>query len=263
MANQTVDKDLNFSGKTILVTGSTRNIGKAIILEFAARGANVVINTRSKVDEAEQTLSEAQALGAKGIIVMGDAGQQETVIEMKAKAEEAFGRVDMYVSNAARRLSKDFWDLTDEEWHNHLNTQLTGAYYLAKHFAPAMRDAGWGRIIHMNGPDEIDGGWSRVPHSTAKGGVRTLTKSLAAGFGEHGITVNDVNPGFAGTKRDLTTHPMFGDEGFAKALAKTIPIGRPTDVSEIAFACAFLCSPRSGAINGSYIHLDGGLDMFG
>lgn len=263
MADRSVDKDLDFTGKTILVTGSSRNIGKAIILEFAARGANVVINTRSKVDEAQQALAEAEALGAKGIIVMGDAGQKDVVLEMKARAEEAFGRVDIYVSNAARRLHKEFWDVTDEEWHNHLNTQLTGAWYLAKAFAPAMRDAGWGRIIHMNGPDGIDGGWNRVPHSTAKGGLRTLTKSLAAGLGQHGITVNDVNPGFAGTKRDLVTHPMFGEEGFADLLAQKIPIRRPTDPAEIAFACAFLCSPRSAAITGSYIHVDGGLDMFG
>src|SRR6185436_8369072 len=104
-----MDKELDFTGKTILVTGSGRNIGKAIILEFAARGANVVINSRSNREEADGVLREAEALGAKGIVVLGDAGQKETVGELKARAEEAFGRVDIYVANAARRLHKDFW----------------------------------------------------------------------------------------------------------------------------------------------------------
>ena len=258
-----MDKDLDFTGKTILVTGSGRNIGKAIILEFAARGANVVINARSNREEAEGVLREAEALGAKGIVVMGNAGERDVIYEIKERAEEAFGRVDIYVSNAARRLHKDFWETTDEEWDRHLNQQLTASWHLAKAFAPAMRDAGYGRIMHMNGPDGYHGGWTRVPHSTAKGGLRTLTKSLAQGLSEFGITVNDINPGVAATERDLTTHPTFGVPGQMDEFIKKVPIRRYTEPSEIAFACAFLASPRSAAITGSVIHLDGGLNMFG
>lgn len=256
-----MDKDLDYSGKTILVTGSGRNLGKAIVLEFAARGANVVINSRSNREEAEGVLAEAEALGAKGIVVLGDAGQKETVAELKHAAESAFGRVDIYVSNAARRMHVDFWDTTDEQWHSHLNQQLSGAWYLAKAFAPAMRDAGYGRILHMNGPDGLIGGWDRVPHSTAKGGLRTLTKSLAIGLSQYGITVNDIDPGVAATSRDLSTHPQ-GEAG-AREFAKSIPIRRNTEPSEVAFACAFLCSQRAQAITGSVIHLDGGRWMFG
>jgi NAD(P)-dependent dehydrogenase (short-subunit alcohol dehydrogenase family) len=258
-----VDKDLDFTGKTILVTGSGRNIGKAIILEFAARGANVVINARSNRVEADGVLHEAEALGAKGIVVMGNAGEKSVIQEMQARAEEAFGRVDIYVSNAARRLHKSFWDTTDEEWHLHLNQQLTASWYLAKAFAPAMRDAGWGRIIHVNGPDGYEGGWTRVPHSTAKGALRTLTKSLAAGLGEHGITVNDINPGYAETVRDLATHPHFKDSSHADQIRQKIPIRRGAHPDEIAFAVAFLCSPRAMPITGSILHLDGGRNMFG
>jgi len=258
-----VDKDLDFTGKTILVTGSGRNIGKAIILEFAARGANVVINTRSNREEAEGVLREAEALGANGIVVMGNAGERDVIYEIKARAEEAFGRVDIYVSNAARRLHKDFWETTDEEWDRHLNQQLTASWHLAKAFAPAMRDAGYGRIIHMNGPDGYHGGWTRVPHSTAKGGLRIFTKSLAEGMSEYGITVNDINPGAVATVRDFTTHPQFANQDFVTAFDKKIPIRRRTEPSEIAFACAFLCSPRAAAITGSVIHLDGGMNMFG
>src|SRR3954451_20313401 len=103
-----------------------------------------------------------------------------------------------------------------------------------------MKDAGLGRIIHVNGPDGYSGGWTRVPHSTAKGGLRALTKSLAAGLGQYGITVNHINPGVTDTVRHPETRPfLIGDENRKRAMAR-IPIGRPTKLEELAFACAFL-----------------------
>jgi NAD(P)-dependent dehydrogenase (short-subunit alcohol dehydrogenase family) len=258
-----MDKDLDFSGRTILVTGSGRNIGRAIVLEFAGRGANVIVNARSNRDEAEGVRAEAEALGAKALVVMGEASDPAVIAEFKARGEAAFGRIDIYVSNAARRLSKDFFETTDEEWLFYLNQQLTASWRLAKALAPAMCKAGYGRIIHMNGPDGFFGGWTRVPHSTAKGGLRTLTKSLAAGLGEFGVTVNDVNPGYSATIRDPATHPQFHVPGHAETVAAAIPIRRATRLDEVAFACAFLCSPRAAAITGSIIHVDGGRDMLG
>lgn len=258
-----VDKDLDFTGKTILVTGSGRNIGRAIILEFAERGANVVINARSNVEEARSVEKEAQAFGVKTLVVMGAADDLATIDELKKRSEETFGRVDISVSNAARRLSKTFFETSNEDWHFFLNQQLTASWYLAKAFVPGMMEAGWGRIIHINGPDGYHGGWTRVPHSTAKGGLRTLTKSLAAGLGEYGITVNDVDPGFANTIRDYETHPGATPEASAERARQDIPIKRQPEPDELAWACAFLCSDRSGAITGSAIHVDGGHFMLG
>src|SRR5258706_16253040 len=216
-----IDKDLDFTGKTILVTGSGRNIGRAIILEFAARGANVVINSRTNEQEARSVEKEAQALGARTLVVLGAAGDLETIEEMKRRAQDTFGRVDIYVSNAARRLHRSFFDTSNEGWHFFLNQQLTASWYLAKTFVPGMVEARWGRIIHINGPDGYSGGWMRVPHSTAKGALRTLTKSLAAGLGEYGITVNDINPGFMDTVRDYATHPGGTPEFSAERARET------------------------------------------
>jgi len=258
-----IDKDLDFTGKTILVTGSGRNIGRAIVLEFAARGANVIINSRTNEAEARSVEHEAQALGAKTLVVMGTAGDMQTVEEMKRRAEGKFGRVDIYVSNAARRLHKSYFDTTNEDWHFFLNQQLTASWYLSKAFVPAMKEAGWGRIIHVNGPDGYTGGWMRVPHSTAKGALRTLTKSLAAGLGEFGITVNDVNPGFMATVRDYSTHPGMTPEYSAARARERHPIKRQSRPDELAFAVAFLCSDRAGAITGTCIHIDAGERMFG
>lgn len=249
--------EFGLAGKTLLVTGSGRNLGKAIVLEFAARGANVIVNARSNKAEADEVAAQANELGGKSIVVMGEAADREVVQEMKRRAEEAFGGVDMYVSNAARRLHRDFWNTTDEDWHRYLNQQLTASWYLAKAFVPRMRERSWGRIVHMNGPDGWEGGWTRIPHSTAKGGLRTLTKSLAAGLGEYGITVNDIDPGVANTIRDPETHPGVTAERSAQ-IASTIPIRRQPEPAEVAWACAFLCAERSAAITGIALRVDGG-----
>jgi NAD(P)-dependent dehydrogenase (short-subunit alcohol dehydrogenase family) len=257
-----MEGELDFQGKTMLVTGSGRNIGRAIILEFAARGANVVINARSNVEEARSVEKEAQRLGAATAVVMGNAGELSVVEELKAVAEARFGRVDMYVSNAARRLYRNFFETTNEDWHYYLNQQLTASWYLAKAFVPGMREAGWGRIIHMNGPDGWVGGWTRAPHSAAKGALRTLTKSLAAGLGEFGITVNDINPGHSATIRDLETHPNDTPENEARAAAR-LPMRKLPEPEEIAWSCAYLCSYRAQSVTGSVLHIDGGQDMLG
>lgn len=254
---------LNFSGRTVLVTGSGRNLGKAILLGFAARGANVIVNVKSNDAEGRQTREEAEALGARAIVVRGDASDRNVVAEIKRQAESEFGRVDIYVSCANRRLSKDFFSTTDEDWHYYLNQQLTASWYLAKAFVPGMKEAGFGRIIHLSGPDGFHGMASRIPAATGKGGIRVLTKSLAEGLGKYGITANDVNPGFAQTVRDFTTHPELKDQALVERVVAEIPIRRQTRLEEVAFACAFLCSPLAGAITGNTIHLDGGHKMLG
>lgn len=254
--------ELNFHDKTMLVTGSGRNIGRAIIREFAARGANVVINARSNVEEARSVEKEAQLLGAATAVVMGPPAELAVVDELKAVVEKRFGRLDMYVSNAARRLNRSFFETSNEDWHFYLNQQLTASWYLAKAFVPGMQEAGWGRIIHMNGPDGWVGGWTRAPHSAAKGALRTLTKSLATGLGEFGITVNDIDPGHTETIRDPETHPEDTPESEA-ALAAGLPMRKLPQPEDIAWACAYLCSPRSQTVTGSVVHVDAGRDMLG
>lgn len=265
MTNAGSAPELDFTGKTVLVTGSGRNLGRGILLEFASRGANVIVNTRSNREEAEAVAGEVERLGAQAAVVLGAASDKATVEEMRHVAEQRFGGVDIYVSNAARRLHKTFDETTDDDWHTFLNQQLTASWYLAKALVPGMRQRGWGRIIHVNGPDGYMGGSTRYPHSSGKGGLRTLTKSLAEELGKDGITVNDVSPGFMATERDPETHPeSVGEEGGnTQDLIRTIPIGRQPTIEEFAWACAFLASPRSSAITGSIVHVDGGMWRLG
>ncbi|MDO8212083.1 SDR family NAD(P)-dependent oxidoreductase [Conexibacter sp. CPCC 206217] len=256
---------LDFAGKTALVTGSGRNIGRAIVLELAARGANVVVNARATAEdaaEAEAVKREAEAHGVQALVVAGDAAEPGTIARMKELTQARFGRVDICVSNANGRMRREgFFDTTDEDWHFFLNQQLTASWYLAKAFVPGMREAGWGRIIHINGPAGWTGSSRSIPLAVGKGGLHVLTKSLAAGLGEYGITVNDVNPGFVDISRGAGS--SLDDVGVRDRAAAAMPIRRLIAPEEIAWACAYLCSARSGAVTGTVVDVDGGPQLPG
>jgi 3-oxoacyl-[acyl-carrier protein] reductase len=252
-----MNDEFGIAGKTALVTGSGRNIGRAIALELAARGANVIINARSNDAEAEMVAKEAEGLVVRSLVVMGDAAEKATVERMRTEAEKAFGGVDIYVSNAARRRDEDFFEVTDEEWHYYRNQQLDASWYLARAFVPGMRDRGWGRVVHITGGGGWIGVWTAIPHSVGEGGLHSMTKSLAQGLGQYGITVNEVSPGFVDTVRDMEAQPELTREQ-SDEIAQTIPIRRQLEPEKVAWACAFLCSTRSAGITGAVIHVNGG-----
>jgi 3-oxoacyl-[acyl-carrier protein] reductase len=257
-----MNDDFGIAGKAALVTGSGRNIGRAIVLELAARGANVIVNTRSNEAEAETVATEAESLGVRSLVVMGDAAEKATVERMHTEAEKAFGGVDIYVSNAARRQNKDFFEVTDEEWHYYRDQQLDASWYLAKAFVPGMRDRGWGRVVHITGAGGFVGMFKTIAHSVGEGGLHAMTKCLAQGLGQYGITVNEVSPGVVATDRDMEAQPELTRERSGE-IAQTIPIGRQPAPEELAWACAFLCSTRAAAITGVVIHVNGGQWMLG
>jgi 3-oxoacyl-[acyl-carrier protein] reductase len=257
-----MNDDFGIAGKAALVTGSGRNIGRAIVLELAARGANVIVNTRSNEAEAETVATEAESLGVRSLVVMGDAAEKDTVERMQTEAEKAFGGVDIYVSNAARRQNKDFFEVTDEEWHYYRDQQLDASWYLAKAFVPGMRDRGWGRVVHITGAGGFVGMFKTIAHSVGEGGLHAMTKCLAQGLGQYGITVNEVSPGVVATDRDMDAQPELTRERSGE-IAQTIPIGRQPAPEELAWACVFLCSTRAAAITGMVIHVNGGQWMIG
>jgi NAD(P)-dependent dehydrogenase (short-subunit alcohol dehydrogenase family) len=246
-------------GKTALVTGSGRNIGRAIVLEFASRGANVIVNSRSNRAEAEDVAAEAEKLGVKSLVVLGDASNLDTIRDMESQARARFGRVDICVSNAMYRKFQSFFDTSIEDWHTYLNMQLSASFYLAKTFTLGMVEAGWGRLLHITGPDAFSGVANRVHNVAAKGGIRGLTKALAIELGPYGITVNDVAPGAHNTIRDPETHPFITDSpNWAEAAAQRIPVRRIGTSEDVAWCCGFLASPRSSFITGQVILCNGG-----
>jgi 3-oxoacyl-[acyl-carrier protein] reductase len=261
-------------GKTALVTGSGRNIGRAIVLELASMGANVIINARSNRDEAEAVAKEAADLGTGAAIIMGDVSKQETIDAFKREAEERFGRVDIVVSNAATRPVQSFFEMTTDDFKDQLEIQLIASFRLAKAFVPGMVEQRWGRIIHITGPDAFVGFPNRAHNVVAKGGLRALTKALALELGEFGVTVNDVAPGATNVIRAEASHPRVGQSdvgrlpatGFRptssqdpiQGLIDAIPVGRMGEPEEVAYAVGFLASPRAAFYTGTVMCCFGG-----
>lgn len=186
---------MTLEGRTALVTGAGRNIGKAIALAFAREGANLVVNARSNGQEVEAVASEARSLGVKAIGALGDISDPQQVQSVAEQALRAFGAVDILVNNAAIRPGRPFTELDYDEWRRIIGIDLDGAFLCTKAFLPGMIAQQWGRIINMAGMMAYEGHTGYAHVSAAKMGLVGMTRSLAVELAPHGILVNCVSPG--------------------------------------------------------------------
>ena len=253
------------AGRTAIVTGSGRNIGRAIALAFARDGANVVINGHSDRAAVDAVVREAQAFGAKALAVMADVGDHKAVADMVDQAAEKFGSVDIAISNVSLRLHQPLLEISIEDWHRILDTNLSSAFYLARACLPHMVEKRWGRIINISGRDGFSPKPNRAHNVTAKAGVFAFAKAIASEFGSFGITANAVAPGIVETTRDLAHYPDVVNasaENSFDARRRAMPMKRFGKVEEIAAACSYLCSEDGGFMTGQILHVNGGEFMF-
>lgn len=242
---------MQLKGKTALVTGSGRNIGRAIAIALAEEGADVVVNARSNRQELEALASEVRALGVKALPILADVGDRPQIERMAKQALDAFGHIDILVNNAAIRPNKPFLEMTYEEWRTVLSVDLDAAFLLSKTFVPAMVERKWGRIINIGGLLAFEGHAGRVHVSAAKMGLLGFTRALAKELAPHGVLVNCIVPGAIGGDSP--------EPGAARsARLPHIPVGRLGRPQDIASLCAFLCSDAAGFIAGQAIHVNGG-----
>jgi 3-oxoacyl-[acyl-carrier protein] reductase len=245
--------------RTALVTGSGRNIGRAIALSLAAQGVRVVVNGHRDASAVESVVQDIRAAGGQAMGVMADVSQDEEVARLIQIAVEAYGSMDILVSNVGIRNKQPFLEITPEVWDDVLRTNLTAAFYLTRHAIPHMQSRRWGRVVLISG---FDGFWGQVTERahniTAKAGLHGLAMALAREFGPEGITANTVAPGAIDTIRDWSqyTHQM------REKLIAEIPLGRYGQPDEVAAACDLLCSERGGFISGQVIHVNGGHYMY-
>lgn len=246
-------------GRTAIVTGSGRNIGRAIALSFGRLGANVIVNGHRDRAAAEAVADEVRAAGGQALVHMADVADDAAVKAMVDAAAAQFDSVDIVVSNVAMRQKQAFLDITPQDWQAVLQTNLTPAFYLARHAIPHMRTGRWGRLVLISG---FDGFWGQVTHRahnvTAKSGLHGLAMALAREFGADGITANTVAPGAIDTIRDWT---QYGHQERARLEAE-IPCGRYGKPDEVAAACDFLCSDRGAFVSGQVVHVNGGHYMY-
>ena len=243
-------------GKTALVTGSGRNIGRATALTLAKEGVNVVVNARSNQAEVDAVAEEVRALGVHALPVLADVADRSAVESMVAKALEEFGGIDILISNVAIRPHRPFLEVTDDEWVRIRSVILDGAIYCSQAAIPSMVERGWGRVIYMTGSGTYRGGNNRAHVSAAKMGLAGLARSLALEMAPHNITVNVISPGTIDTVHEASWYP----EGVPESRAHSeVPLGRAGWPDEIAGACRYLVSEDGAYITGQTLHVNGGL----
>jgi len=243
-----------FEGRVALITGSGRNIGRAIALELAREGANVVVNAKANQTEAESVAKEAEALGVRAIATLADVADKAQVDAMFQEAMDAFGRVDILVNNAAIRPQKTFTELTIEEWRQVIGVVLDGAFYCTQAALQSMLKIGFGRVIYLTGDGAYTGVPKRAHVSAAKMGLMGLARGLASEFAEHNITFNIISPG----RIDTVRNAAFYADPSSMQKVDDIPMKRLGAPNEIAKTCAFLCSEPAGYITGQTMHINGG-----
>jgi 3-oxoacyl-[acyl-carrier protein] reductase len=245
---------LDFKGKTVLVTGSTRGIGRAIAEEFAKHGANVIVS--GTVEERAQAVAQelADKYGVQTLGVGMDVSDPQSVEEAFKKINAAFGGVDILVNNAGITRDTLFLRMKLEDWEKVLQVNLTGTFLVTKQVVRYMTKKRWGRIINITSVVGFTGNVGQVNYSTTKAGLVGFTKSLAKELAPRNVLVNAVAPGFIET--EMTA--VLKDE-IKEQYQKQIPLGRFGKPEEVARVVLFLASPMADYITGEVIHVNGGM----
>jgi 3-oxoacyl-[acyl-carrier protein] reductase len=241
----------SLAGKTALVTGASRNIGRAIALKLAGAGADIIVNTLSDRDAAEDVAREIRALGCKALVQVADIVDRTEVDRMVREAKSALGGIDILVCNASSRGQVDFLDLDYKTWRRVIDITLDGTFHCAQATLPGMIAKGWGRIITLGGIAWHAGVKRRAHNLTGKSGLTGLTRALAVEFGDKGITANVIAPGTIETARPASA-------GTLPARSNLPPVPRSGHVDEIASAALFLAQPEQAYLTGQIIHVNGG-----
>ncbi|HET7856136.1 MAG TPA: 3-oxoacyl-[acyl-carrier-protein] reductase [Gaiellaceae bacterium] len=237
----------SLEGKTALVTGGSRGIGRAIARELGQAGANVVVGYHSGADEAEAVAGEVG-----GRAVQADVSDPE---QAKLLVEEA-GELDVLVNNAGLTRDGVLARMSDDDWRDVIETNLSGVFYTCRAASKGMMRRRAGSIVNVSSIVGVHGNWGQTNYGASKAGIIGFTKSLARELGSRGVRANVVAPGYVNTR--LTD--VLPDEAKQAMLANT-PLGRLGDPEDVAGAVRFLCSDDASFITGEVLLVDGGLGM--
>ena len=246
----------SMSGKTAVVTGGSRGIGRAICLELARRGANVVFSYAGNTAAAEKTLEELKALGVEARAVQGSVADPAAAKTLIDTAVKELGGIHILVNNAGITRDGLAMAMKEEDFDAVIETNLKGAFLCMKAAIRPMMKARYGRIVNMSSVVALRGNPGQVNYCASKAGLIGMTKSLAKEMGARGITVNAVAPGYIST--DMTAALP---DAARQAMLSTIPVGRAGNPEDVAAAVAFLASEEAGYITGQVLSVDGGMGM--
>ena len=247
---------MNFSEKTAVVTGGSRGLGRAICLELARGGANVVLCYAGNEAAANETVAACEALGAKAAAVRCDVSKEDEVKALTDAALKTFGRIDILVNNAG--ITKDglLMMMKPEDFDAVIAANLRGTFLCMKAVSRTMMKQRYGRIVNLSSVVGLHGNAGQVNYAASKAGVIGMTKSLAKELATRGVTVNAVAPGFIAT--DMTAAMT---DAAKEATLAAIPMSRLGAPEDVARAVAFLASDEAAYITGQVLAVDGGMSM--
>lgn len=246
-----------FSGKTVLITGSGRGIGRAIAVKFGQEGANVIVNDLHDDDNAKATISQVQATGAAATFIQADISKVENVQALMTAAIAAFAQVDILVNNAGVEIRAPFWEVTEQQYDIVMNVNLKGMFFLTQSFVNHLKSTSRPGVIVNNSSvhEELP-----FPNFTAycasKGGMQMVMRNLAVELAPLNIRINNVAPGAIRTpiNADLLSKPeLIGP------LQNNISLHRLGEPEDVANVIAFLASDEAKYVTGSTYYVDGGL----
>jgi 3-oxoacyl-[acyl-carrier protein] reductase len=247
---------IDLSGKSALVTGGARGIGRAIVIRLAIQGADVAFSYRGNAEAAAATAGEVEALGRRALPIQGDVKDPDAADAIVTETIEAFGKVDILVNNAGITRDDLIMRMSLASWREVLETNLFGAFYMTKAVTRPMLKARAGRIVNITSVSGQAGQTGQANYSAAKAGLIGLTKATARELASRGITVNAIAPGFV-----LTELTQDLPEALQEKIRAATPLGRFGTTEEVASAVAFLVSDEAAYITGQVLAVDGGLVM--
>jgi NAD(P)-dependent dehydrogenase (short-subunit alcohol dehydrogenase family) len=245
----------DLTGQTAIVTGTSRGLGQCFARALARAGADLVLTSRRR-ETLGSFEAEIKSLGRRAVSLELDVRDHQSIEQMAAEAEAAFGQIHILVNNAGCNVRKPALDVTWEDWNQVLDTNLRGAFFTAQTIARRMIPKGYGRIINIGSVTSVFGYAGLAPYGASRGGVRQLTMSLADDWGRHGITVNCLAPGWFRTEQNKV---LYENEEWVRYLVDRIPVKRPGEPRDLEGAIVFLASEASRYITGQTLLVDGGI----
>ena len=242
------------NNKTALITGASSGIGKAIAIEFARNGADVVINYYRDESGANEVVNEIKSIGKKSFAVKADVSNFDEVKKMMEIVKEKFGHIDILVNNAGITMDRTLKKMSQNEWTKVIDTNLGSVFNVTKNAFPLLRKNS--RIISISSIVGLTGNFGQTNYAASKAGIIGFTRALAKELGKYGITVNAIAPGFIET--EMTKRIPFFKKKFIEWM---IPLKRTGLPEEIAYAAAFLASDDSSYITGQVLNVNGGLSI--
>ncbi len=247
---------MSLKGKTAIVTGGTRGIGRAIALELAGNGADVAFSYVKNVEKAKELEGEISRLGVKAFSVQSDVADFAQSKEMVNNAIKELGKVDVLVNNAGITRDKILMMMSEEDWRAVIDTNLNGVFNCTKAAVVPMMKQRSGSIINISSVSGLVGMAGQTNYSSSKAGIVGFTKALAKEVARRGVRVNAVAPGFIKTDMVEAIEQKYLDE-----MLKLVPLGRIGETEEVARVVAFLASDEASYITGQVITVDGGMAM--